>query len=299
MIRPDEKLFRLVERDPSLADVLAEAVPGLDKLRRAGVGRILGRVMTVERAARMAGLEPEELIRRLERAEATRSETGAVAAAPASHAGNERAHAPAQARGEAMADEAPAALPAALGAVPPELVIDVDVRETLRAGGEPFAEIMAARRRLPPGGVLRLRAIFEPVPLYFVLGGQGFDHWTEQLAEDDWRVWFFPASAGDTARAEASLTPGDVAAAGAGAAAPASAPEDDVVVLDVRGLEPPEPMVRTLAALEELAPGRTLVQLNVRVPRFLLPMLEDRGYSYEVREQGPTLVRTFIRRRTA
>ncbi len=210
-----------------------------------------------------------------------------------------------------MAETESAALPAALAAVPPELVIDVDVRETLRAGGAPFAEIMAARRRLTSGGVLRLRAIFEPVPLYFVLGGQGLDHWTEKLAEDDWRVWFFPAPRPDAAAADASSAPSDAAAAAAAdldptAAArpavldaPASAPEDDVVVLDVRGLEPPEPMVRTLAALEELAPGRTLVQLNVRVPRFLLPMLEDRGYSYEIREQGPTLVRTFIRRRTA
>jgi uncharacterized protein (DUF2249 family) len=70
----------------------------------------------------------------------------------------------------------------------------------------------------------------------------------------------------------------------------------DVVVLDVRDLEPPEPMVRTLEALEKLQPGATLVQLNVRVPQFLLPQLTERGFTYEVREQGPELVRVFIRR---
>lgn len=183
-------------------------------------------------------------------------------------------------------------IPETLAAIPPELVVDVDVRETLRAGREPFADIMAARRTLPPGGVLRVRAIFEPAPLYFVLGGQGLDHWTEKLADDDWRVWFFASSGAVVAGSPADV--GGCACAGPDADAALGA---DVVVLDVRGLEPPEPMVQTLAALDDLPPGHTLVQINVRVPRFLLPMLEDRGFSYEIREQGPTLVRTFIRRR--
>src|SRR5690606_10728999 len=70
----------------------------------------------------------------------------------------------------------------------------------------------------------------------------------------------------------------------------------DLVVLDVRYLEPPEPMVRTLEALEHLPAGATLLHINVRVPRFLLPRLEERGLTYEVREQAPDLVRVFIRR---
>ncbi len=140
--------------------------------------------------------------------------------------------------------------------------------------------------------MLRVRAIFEPAPLYFVLGSQGLDHWTEQLAEDDWRVWFFE-SAGEAAGAAPPA--GDVAAA-ATMSPPAASDDGDVVILDVRGLEPPEPMVRTLEALETLPAGKTLVQINVREPKFLLPMLENRGFKYEVREQGPTLVRTFIRR---
>jgi uncharacterized protein (DUF2249 family) len=58
-------------------------------------------------------------------------------------------------------------------------------------------------------------------------------------------------------------------------------------------------MVRTLAALEQLPAGATLVQINVRVPQFLLPLLEERGFTYEMREQGPDVVRVFIRRNTA
>lgn len=76
-----------------------------------------------------------------------------------------------------------------------ERLTDVDVREQLRAGGEPFQRIMGAAAGLPPNGVLRVRAIFEPVPLYAVMESRGLAHWTERLGEEDWRVWFYRADA--------------------------------------------------------------------------------------------------------
>jgi uncharacterized protein (DUF2249 family) len=48
--------------------------------------------------------------------------------------------------------------------------------------------------------------------------------------------------------------------------------------LDNRGLEPPEPMMRTLAALEELPEGETLSIINDRRPMFLYEQLEEKGY---------------------
>jgi uncharacterized protein (DUF2249 family) len=176
------------------------------------------------------------------------------------------------------------AWPELLERMPEDMIVSLDVREELRNGREPFQLIMDARRRVPPGGAFCVRAIFEPFPLYAVMRRQGFSSWTEKLADDDWRVWFYQADA-----VQETGTP-------AAAAAPAASEDDNVVVLDVRGLEPPEPMVRTLAALEELPAGATLVQLNVRVPQFLLPMLEERGFRYEVREQTDELVRLFISR---
>jgi len=58
------------------------------------------------------------------------------------------------------------------------------------------------------------------------------------------------------------------------------------IVLDVRGLTPPEPMERTLAALTDLPPGGRLLQINERVPVFLLPLLDERGYGYSVAEDA-------------
>ena len=55
-------------------------------------------------------------------------------------------------------------------------------------------------------------------------------------------------------------------------------------MLDVRGLNPPEPLMRTLAALETLPDGHELLQINARVPQFLFPMLVERGFACEVDE---------------
>lgn len=66
----------------------------------------------------------------------------------------------------------------------------VDVREDLRQGREPFGKIMTAAQQTGSGQTLLIKAIFEPIPLYSVLKGQGFEHWTEKLADDDWAIHF-------------------------------------------------------------------------------------------------------------
>jgi hypothetical protein len=43
-------------------------------------------------------------------------------------------------------------------------------------------------------------------------------------------------------------------------------------------------MTRTFAALEALSHGHELVQINTRVPQFLLPLLAERGYACAVDE---------------
>jgi len=55
-------------------------------------------------------------------------------------------------------------------------------------------------------------------------------------------------------------------------------------------------MVRTLAALAKLPAGHQLVQINVRVPQFLLPVLAERGYAFEVDESRADRVLVRIRR---
>lgn len=73
-------------------------------------------------------------------------------------------------------------------------------------------------------------------------------------------------------------------------------PPDDAreVVLDVRGLPPPEPMVLTLERLEKLGADEVLVHINSRVPVYLLPILEERGWQYEVSHLQEKIVQVRI-----
>lgn len=56
------------------------------------------------------------------------------------------------------------------------------------------------------------------------------------------------------------------------------------VVLDVSDLEPPDPLVRTLEAVETLQPGQYLRMLHRREPCLLFPHLDQQGFSYIMRE---------------
>jgi uncharacterized protein (DUF2249 family) len=181
--------------------------------------------------------------------------------------------------------------PAILEQWPESARVRLDVREDIRAGREPFARIIAAVAGLPPDGVLILRVPFEPVPLYRVLGRRGFAHWAERHAADDWSVWFFRAAEG------ADATPGaavPAAAANLGPAESRSAAAGDTVRVDVRGLEPPLPMVRVLEAVEALAPGQHLEIWHNRRPVFLYPQLEARGCRHATDEPEPGVVRILV-----
>ena len=148
--------------------------------------------------------------------------------------------------------------------------VDLDVRPLLRSGGEPFGEIMKTVAALDPGQGLRLFATFKPVPLFSALGARGFSHEEKEIGGGDWEVLFSPT--------------------GAPAAAPAAqppAPADDtawpepVQSLDNRDLDPPEPMVRILAATETMKEGEVLSALLCRKPMFLIPELEKRGHRWQ------------------
>jgi tRNA 2-thiouridine synthesizing protein A len=93
---------------------------------------------------------------------------------------------------------APTQSPArAEGATPAERpAVVVDVRDDQRRHKEPFARIMAAVKALGAGQDLVVINTFEPVPLYTVLGRQGFTHVTTEVSPEEWHVRFTRSVAG-------------------------------------------------------------------------------------------------------
>ncbi|MBR0934241.1 DUF2249 domain-containing protein [Bradyrhizobium jicamae] len=145
--------------------------------------------------------------------------------------------------------------------------IDVDVRPILRAGGEPFSVIMAALDNLESGQGMRLYVTFKPVPLFAVMLNKGFAHSERPLEGGEWEVLFTPAGAPQERTPAMTNSSFD------------NWPEP-AIQLDNRDLDPPEPMVRILAAADNLGPGETLSALLRREPVFLFPQLEKRGFRW-------------------
>lgn len=67
-------------------------------------------------------------------------------------------------------------------------------------------------------------------------------------------------------------------------------------VLDVSGLEPPQPMVAILAKLSELGPGDTLEVSHHREPVPLYAHLEEAGFAHEISKLGENRYLLKIRR---
>jgi TusA-related sulfurtransferase len=284
MISHDMTVGRLLDEHPELVEVLVRYHPHFTCLKKKLLRRVMGPRVTVAFAARVAGVPADDLVATLRRAvgepapHPALSPEGRGFQEPPEGRGTSDSPSPSQGEGGGEGQK-----PGALAAMTEARQIHLDVREDIRLGQEPFARIMAAIKTLGADQVLVLRAPFEPAPLYDVLGKRGFAHWSERRSDDDWSVWFYrEPGARPAARSEGDReTP---------------AVEPRARLLDVRGLEPPEPMVKILKALERLAPGDTLEVLHERRPMLLYPQLEDRGFVHDTVELERGVTRIRIRR---
>ncbi|TBH20077.1 DUF2249 domain-containing protein [Thermus thermamylovorans] len=263
VVRPEMRVAEVLRRWPELLPVLVEASPAFQKLKNPLLRKTLPSLVTVAQAARMGGLEPEELVARLNRALGV------------------------EARPEVPAGEAESLL----GTPPPPwlsapLGFHLDVRPILEGGGEPFQAIMAAAQEVEPGKKLVLEVLFEPIPLYRVLGKQGFLAWCERLGERHYRAHFYRRGVGE----------GPGVATGPGALSEADWQDYQAEVHIEENLEPPLPMMRVLEALAGLKPGEKLLVHHVRRPVHLLARLQEEGHAYLLRDLGPGQVRILIRK---
>jgi TusA-related sulfurtransferase len=102
-----------------------------------------------------------------------------------------------------------------------------------------------------------------------VLGSKGYTHQAKELDGGEWEVLFTPTDTAPASTGGTAVSPGD------DSAWPAPVQE-----MDNRDLDPPEPMVRILAATESMKPNEVLSALLCREPIFLFPELAKRGHSW-------------------
>lgn len=264
-LRPtrDTKISELLKAYPDMIEVLARFNKHFELLRRPALRKLMTPLVTIEKAARTAQVDVNEMLAEIYRA--IGQPLPAEAGKPSE---------PVQ--------PAPTPMPEELRNLPDERRVILDVRDQVRAGEEPYRRIMKAAAALREDQVLQLCNLFEPVPLYDVLGERGFAHWVERRGPEEWWVTFYRP------RPPAELPP-----------APSSARElrsdaDSPRVVDARGLEPPQPMAKILEALPGIAAGGEIQALTDRRPMLLYPKLEERGFQYATEEMPDGWFRTRI-----
>ncbi|HWV22675.1 MAG TPA: DUF2249 domain-containing protein [Thermomicrobiales bacterium] len=257
------KISEVLQKHPELLDYLVDLTPAFQKLRNPIMRKVQTRLVTVEQAAGIAGIDPRVLTRKLnQQAGITPPVDDSVSADTGTESGSAR--------------------PAWFGKA--EVFRELDVRPMLERGEEPFNVITTAARGVPVGQVLRLIVGFEPLPLYDALKKQGFASFGER-EDGAWHVEFLRE------REAGSPSPKPARAA---AAVDWDAPTATEVTIDVSELVPPEPMVKILQALETLPEGGRLLVHHVRRPIHLYDRLDEMGYPHDTREIAPDHVEVLI-----
>lgn len=172
-------------------------------------------------------------------------------------------------------------------------VVELDVRPYLRNKLEPFQVIMDTVGKLEKDDVFVLHATFKPTPLFGVLKIKGFAGKAEQVGKDHWISTFVNRKNKRWLSEEADVAD-EESEVEAGRGSAISGPE--IITLDNRGLEPPQPMIRTLSALERIRSGGEVAIHNDRVPMFLIEELQTLGYPFTVEEQPDGSAKVKIRK---
>lgn len=170
--------------------------------------------------------------------------------------------------------------PGWVGSLEPKSEVLMDVRPIIEQGEEPFQAILQTVKGLQDGQHLRLVNSFEPVPLYAVLGKMGFEHHTQCL-EGVWTIYFKKS-----AQVKESLPGKETPQSIKEALFDEMAKRTPRVELDVRGLPPPEPMVRILETLSSVPPGGLLFVHHHREPVLLYDKLKEKGFEAATRRMG-------------
>ena len=152
------------------------------------------------------------------------------------------------------------------------------------------AQIFQRWLDLPVGQHFVLINDHDPIPLWYQFAAQFSDafNWEYLLrGPEEFQVKITKVRPVEPGPVKAIAVPPHVHACGS---------HGDVEVVDARGFEPPEPLIRILNALESLPAGKRLRAITDRRPCHLFGEAEQRGFRHECTEQPNGSWITFLER---
>jgi uncharacterized protein (DUF2249 family) len=242
------KISEVIIADKRSIDVMSEINSHFKKLKNPILRKLFAGHVTIADAAKIGGVDPEVILKKLE------------------GIGFEADYRKYDVEETSENDNL---------SIKNQKIIELDVRQTLGKGVDPFDDIMKAISTLGSDETLKIVNTFEPIPLIRVLKEKGFDSSVERIPPDLVITYFKKAyeignKKPEPVRAESTEAEFDQLY---------DQFSGRLTEIDVRHLEMPLPMAEILSALERLPEGNALFVNHKRIPQFLLGELENRSYS--------------------
>jgi len=158
-------------------------------------------------------------------------------------------------------------------------VVKLDVRPILETGTDPYHAIMETLKTMNNDETLLIINTFEPVPLLNKLKNQGYEYEVKRTNEDTVHTFLTKSENIKESEKEEKLTEVNMTFEQAEEKYKGKMHE-----IDVRDLEMPMPMVTILQEIEKIADNEVLYVHHKRLPQYLLPELETRGWYYVNKE---------------
>ncbi|MBU0696486.1 MAG: DUF2249 domain-containing protein [Bacteroidetes bacterium] len=184
-------------------------------------------------------------------------------------------------------------MPGSSHSIKPEKIIELDVRPVLQNNQDPLKIILKAIKELNSDEGLKITNTFTPTPLINLLHKKGFKYQIENLETDLVITTFFKS---DTSNLEELNLPEQVQKDEEIEfdKKKQTFTKDKIICLDVRQLEMPLPMVNILRQLENTNLNEAIFVQHRKVPVFLLPELQAKGFQYLIKQLSENEVEILI-----
>ncbi len=167
-------------------------------------------------------------------------------------------------------------------------IVKLDVRPSLASGVDPFNLIMDKLKELNDSQQLLIINTFEPIPLLNILKDKGYQYETTRPADGEVHTRLYKADSISPETAVKTVNKKDWDFEDA-----LKAFEGKMTEVDVRHLEMPLPMVTILEDVEKIEAESALFVHHNKLPQYLIPELENRGFAFvtnEIDEQNIKLI---------
>jgi uncharacterized protein (DUF2249 family) len=255
LVDQNTKISKIIEGNQAAIEQIAGINKHFKKLKNPILRKVLGTRVSVKDAAKIGGVSINEFLQKL-------AEIGMQVEFP-----------------DGDKNIVDPQMPADGFELNDEMIVKLDVRPTIESGADPFSEIMAVIKTLKSDQILQIINIFEPIPLINILKNKGFESFTKQIEKSEFHTFFRRIDEKTIIDSNTSLNnifdDFDSKMVDFGS---------NLVEIDVRELEMPEPMVAILNEITNLPYNHGLFVHHKKVPQFLLPELKSRSFSWLAKE---------------